>query len=412
MGTLFLALAAGCSSSGRSSDSVPAPAGSKWQRAWVETRMTSEGGRPEFGLGSGGGTEVEVHTVVLAGTGGEARVEIGWQAGEGRPLEVLRFSADGRLLAVSADGERTWRFCWLDADPPLFCEHAVAEASGGDPFLQAPRLRDLVLGILRPAQEGVPGGRPHPFGESRHDELTEAGWYATRHAAEDPELRTAFARAVLDAGTVRYQWGYPEAAKLARDYEDVRAIFTAGLDGPFRMTAASVLARVPDSRSARDLAAALKSACAGNDPRPVLRLVWALATVLVALDGGSEDSVAALENVLGSEDLLLGKKSPPDMNLSVFLRRDAAAAYRFAVKGLTPLARSSPAARALLEKVASGPRRRRNGLTSQVLEEQAVVSGFSLEIQDLDADLSRDQESYYEPGCWARAALEWLDRKR
>lgn len=418
------ALAGGCGSTRKLSEEVLAPEGSRWQRAWVETVWNPGGTHStEFGLATSDPSETR--TLFVAGTSREAQVALGWTPGKSQAEVVLRFTPDGRALAVTLDGGRIWRYVCLDAgEAPFLCTHVNLEGTGESLWARAPETRALCLEVLLTATGGPPpaGGASHFDAAER--ELGPAAQYALARAAEDPELRRAFARVFFGPRAAPYsEGGYTPlpgslahfAAKLVSSHEDVRAVFEAGLGGEEVSNAAAVLALVPDARTADALASALRTACAGGERSEARRtrafwLAWALARVAIALEGGSDAAIAALEAALGDGSPLVEKDPRPLKGESMTVARsEDSAARRFAVQGLAALARSSPAARAALERIAAGPRRRVRTLTGEILEEEATAAGFSLEFRDLGTERCRDQNEYREPACWARAALQWLD---
>lgn len=429
-GAALAAFYIGCGTAKSVGEEVFAPAGSKWQRAWVEVEWDPGGTRAsEFGPAQVDASETR--SLLMAGEGRESLIVLAKTAERSGAKETLRFAPDGHGLAISIDGGRSWRYVCLEAgDEPFLCDHVKIEAA--DPWARAPATRGLCLEILATATGGAaPAGGVSHFEDglvlTGHEELGSAAIYAVARAAEDEALRLAFARAFFgpqasypEGGVAAGLSGFvPDAAKLVRSHEDVRAIFEAGLDGAAMTNAAAVLSEVPDRRTADLLAAAVRTACAGAERsearrRRALWLVWALARVAVALEGGSEAAVAAFEAALGGETPFVEKEPlPRDLQSTALARAEDSAARRLSVKGLAALARSSPAARAALERLAAGPRRRVRSWTGEAVADPATDPAFSLEIRELAGhERSLDMEEYDETACWARAAVQWLDHGR
>lgn len=423
---LAAAIAAGCGSHEETTVSPPvaAPAGSRWERASVEVAWHPKStGATEFGIATT--AACEIHTLILAGPKGEERFLISWKDEKTGIVEQLRWAPDGHALALSADEGRSWRYCWLTAaESPMFCDHLSVS---GDPWAGEPKLRDVFLEVLRTATRIEPpaSGVSHMSQETPrpgHDELGPAARFAIAHAADDPELRAAFAGAffgsaennTMNGAMSLLQAFVPDAVKLVREHDDVRAVFVAGLDSFPAANAALVLSQVPDRRSADALAAALTKACTGENSTHAFRFAWALARISIAPGGASETAVAAFECALAHEAAFLGPGPLPADETSAALCRSAASGgRRISVQGLAALAPAFPAARKTLEKLATGSRKRVRSDTGAVLEDPATLPGFALDVgDDPERERQRDFKEFYEAGCWARAALDRLDRKR
>lgn len=161
-----------------------------------------------------------VHFLVLEGPSGEHRAALDelfvWGAGGARTRRdldlpefermkktrpIARLAPDGHALAWSRDGGKKYHYVALDAgDAPFACLH-VEFGSVDDPWLGAPKTRDLVLGILR---TGLPGGDsthapPDPVVGEFDSELGRAAAYACERKT-DPEFALAVVNALVAPG--------------------------------------------------------------------------------------------------------------------------------------------------------------------------------------------------------------------
>ena len=320
---LALVLAAGCKAKAwtKTSDAASAPEGAKFARATARVSFVPG----VSGIHSSTSDHLLFELQLDGAPGGKIDLDDAYEgdaewAAMRKPDFALRFAPEGKALAVSLDGGKSYRFVSFETDPPLYCRHERFSLDGG--WAAMPDMRRVVLDILATTDPPGPSHSHLAAGETprvrwRYEkELEGAVQYACAHL-DDADLRKGVVDCILGEGsqldiTTLIATVTECGGKVAQRDTALRATLLAALEKgsvDSRMRAAQTLSSVDDaavqSALSRVLSTVKPCVLAGAADTPEAKrcrddaferdaFLWSLARVTLGLGSVPPDQVQAL----------------------------------------------------------------------------------------------------------------------